>query len=110
MNWELEQVTERIECTIDNSGVYTVINRCTGLVGEKIVVDGEVQIRIDVLATDGDTPLRSFVGPGNDVRKRVISYLSYQRDGMLHAVSHEHASYIGYEIARAIADEKYVQD
>lgn len=109
MNWELEQVTERIECTIDDSGIYTVINRT---VANKDIeyVGQEILIRVDILATDGDTPLRSFVGPGNDVRKRVVSYLSYQRDGMLHAVSHEHASYIGYEIARAIVDENYVQD
>ena len=111
-NWELEQV-EPVECTIDSSGVYTVINRVVKTETHKQYSGQRLTIRVDVMRTDtghGDEPLRSFVGPGNDVRKRVISYLGYRRDGMLQAISHEHASYIGYEVARAMIDPGYVQD
>ena len=104
--WELEKVTEQ-ECTLDDSGVYTVINRGGRDNGKKVV------IRVDVMQTEDDRPLRSFVGDGNDVRKCVIAWLNSPE--LLNTtskgrISTEHASYIGYEIARAMSDENYIQD
>jgi hypothetical protein len=57
-----------------------------------------------------DEPLQSFVGNGNDVRKAVIKWLWNRPLDQANCISSEHASYIGYEIARAMADENYVQD
>lgn len=111
--WELEKV-EPIECTLDDSGVYTVINRTVQKETHKQYAGGRLAIRVDVMATDGDKPLRSFVGPGNDVRKRVIAwivkYFASNDGNGAGFISGEHASYIGYEIARAMSDPEYVQD
>ena len=71
-----------------------------------------VKIRVDVMAEGDDQPLQSFVGRADAVRKAVIKWL----DGVVwpitieRPISREHASYIGYEIARANMDEHYVQD
>ena len=113
MNWELEKV-EPIECTIYNSEVYTVINRIVTTEYHKEYSGQRLAIRVDVLV-DGhgekpDTPLRSFVGPGNDVRKRVIAWLRDRPLVQANCISSEHASYIGYEISRAMTNENYVQD
>jgi len=100
IKWELEVVKNPIKCTIDKSGVYVLIGRrsyveCT---------QHKVDIRVDIMATKGDLPVHSFVGFGNDVRKRVIAWLFDYC-----TISNEHASYIGYEICRAMMDEKFVQ-
>jgi hypothetical protein len=103
MQWKLNQV-EPTECTLDNSGVYTIISRCSALSGQ--------QIRLDIMSSD-DEPLQSFIGDGNDVRKAVIDWIDnyyLASDPVTGNISTEHASYIGYEIARAMADENYVQD
>lgn len=105
MNWKLNKVGN-IDCTMDNSGVYTIINRAVNP-----IPFGDQHIRVDIMSTDGDEPLQSFIGKGNDVRKAVLSCLesiSETRYGL--TLSSEHASYIGYEIARAEADSDYVQD
>lgn len=113
MQWELEKV-EKIDCTMDDSGVYTVINRVmetnyghgAGTVLKAIRVD----VMTDNHGENADFPLRSFIGPGNDVRKRVIAWLWDRPLEQANCISSEHASYIGYEIARAMIDENYVQD
>ncbi len=123
MDWKLETVEPR-ECTLDDSGVYTVIYRVIKTENHKEYEGTRVCIRVDVLqqrevpgAPDDsmDEPIRSFVGNGNDVRKAVIEFLQHYQtvetmtpDNKF--ISLEHASYIGYEIARAEADENYIQD
>ena len=108
MVWELETVEPR-ECTLDDSGVYTVIHRVVPVETQIQFVDELVPVRVDVMTTD-NKPIRSFIGNGNDVRKRVIDFIvKYHSDNHI-LISREHASYIGYEIARAEADENYKQD
>lgn len=113
MAWKLEQV-EPIDCIIDDSGVYTVIHRVAKAETHKEYSGERILVRVDVMVDDGDNdePIRSFIGNGNDVRKAVIAFLIdefilYDNAGLISA---EHASYIGYEIARAEADTNYVQD
>ncbi len=106
MDWKLIEVTEDRECTLDDSGVYAVISRInTG-------ISGIVRIRVDIMTSNSD-PLISFIGEGNAVRKEVINWLldyDYTITIASDYISREHASYIGYEIARAMADENYKQD
>ena len=104
MQWELEQV-KPIDCTMDDSGVYTVINRIVKTETHKEYSGQRVLVRVDILNIGIDIPVRSFIGVGNDVRKAVIHFI-----GNLYKFSREHASYIGYEIARAEADVNYKQD
>ncbi len=109
MDWKLIEVTEDRECTLDDSGVYAVINRAK---------DGK--IRVDIMTSNdeplqSDMPLISFIGEGNAVRKTVANWIAdtdIDLGGMLlvGTISTEHASYIGYEIARAMANENYKQD
>ena len=112
MAWELEEAEPR-ECTLDDSGVYTVIHRIAPAETQIQFVDELVPVRVDVMTTD-NKPIRSFVGNGNDVRKAVIAFLTGNKDEFASDengyVSREHTSYIGYEIARAEADENYIQD
>lgn len=105
--WELEKVGP-VECILDHNKIFTIINRIENVEhkGSKIV-DAGIEIRVDV--TNGSECLRSFIGNGNDVRKRVISWL-FSKCDCICVISTEHASYIGYEIARAMIDENYVQD
>ena len=112
MNWKLNKVGN-IDCTMDNSGVYTIINRVMETEygkGAGVLLKG---IRVDIMSTDGDEPLQSFIGKGNDVRKAVISWLNgkfSQAENCFTNISSEHTSYIGYEISRAEADTDYVQN
>lgn len=110
MDWKLNKV-EDIECTMDNSGVYTVINRVMETKYGKGAGTVLLGIRVDILATDGNLPLQSFQGTGNAVRKHVIRWLNEYEYRIIPDkwVSIEHASYIGYEIARAEADQHYIQ-
>lgn len=103
MKWELIEC-EDMPCTIDNSGIYTVISRIEDFT-DKTYTTTSVLIRVDILSS-ADNPLVSFQGEANAVRKSVIAWIT------LHAVmpiSTEHASYIGYEIMRARSEENYIQ-
>lgn len=93
-DWKLVDLIgkKEIEFELDDSGVYTLINR--------VLNDC---IRVDVMNTVGHIPMMSFMGEPENVRKHVIEYL-YAYD-----ISIEHASYIGSEIAKASLDETYVQ-
>ena len=109
--WKLNEIGN-IECTMDNSGVYTIISRIEKKSTHKQYTGVVVTIRVDVMGL-ADEPLQSFVGKGNDVRKAVIAYLlkleyEYRFDGV--NISEEHYSYIGYEISRAMTTENYIQD
>ncbi len=94
MIWELHSVKD-VECTMDNSGIYTVINRTPG-----------DDIRLDVMDSTENEAVQSFQGTANAVRKHSMKWLF---DHCL-IISTEHASYIGYELARAESDDNYVQD
>lgn len=100
VKWCLIEATD-VDCTMDDSGVYTVIHRA-------VQGNGVVFVRADLMTTD-DEPLVSFIGTANNVRQRLIAWmvsnLVQYRD-----ISWEHASYIGYELLRAETDPSYVQD
>ena len=100
MAWQLIEATD-VDCTMDDSGVYTIISRLALKYG-----CSRGTVRADLMTTDGDVPLVSFIGTANNVRKRLIHWLEV--DGQW--ISMEHASYIGYELARAESDVDYVQD
>ena len=113
MTWKLNE-PEDIECTPDDSGVYVVINRIPENQHSKGYCHTTVRIRVDIMDSN-DEPLQSFIGEGNAVRKAVIAWLvdisclSTTKYAVEEPISREHASYIGYEIARAMLDEHYVQ-
>ena len=106
--WKLVHTTP-IECMMDDSGVYTVINRIEEHDAHKGHIGIRVSVRCDIMSTD-DTPLVSFQGSANDVRKHVISWLSTEFRLGSRILSNEHASYIGWELHRAETDPNYVQD
>ena len=108
MTWELRKV-EEIECTIDNSGVYTDINR---IPAKWIPETGGylIHVRLDLMQTSNSKPIMSWQGTANNVRKGVIKYLTDGKSRMPCPISREHASYIGYELHRAETDPNYVQD
>ena len=109
MEWQLIETVDR-ECTIDNSGVYTVINRIKQTETHKQYASTNILIRVDILRTDDDIPLVSYQGEANSVRKAVIDWLDANTPVMANGIiSNEHASYIGYEIMRAQSEENYVQ-
>ena len=108
MKRELEQV-KPIDCTMDDSGIYTVIHRVVKTETHEEYSGERVFVRVDVMNTDNE-PIHSFIGDANDVRKTVIRYLEDFNYPLVHRFSREHASYIGYEIARAEADPNYKQD
>ena len=100
MQWELHQVSD-MECTMDDSGVYVTIHR-------SVITN---TVRADLWQTvDGgsDTPLVSFQGKANAVRKHLVRWMDESPDIL--PFSYEHASYIGYELHRAETTENYVQD
>ncbi len=121
MKWKLNQA-EDVECTLDDSGVYTVINRQKKMEIVKQNYVERVTIRGDIFSKNpnnngDDIALQSFEGEGNAVRKAVIKWLShfyldaedneYSKIG--HCISTEQGSSIGYEIARDMLDKHYVQ-
>jgi hypothetical protein len=105
MDWKLIEC-EDVPCTLDNSGVYTVINR---VVNPKWQTKTDVKIRVDIMGSHLDQPLISYQGEANAVRKAVIAWLTLNQRDFNQAISSEHASYIGYEIMRARSEENYVQ-
>lgn len=118
MIWELREVKD-IEATLDDSGVYVVINRVVtertfkDIVGDVVRVRADLMARVEadtankVVAADTDEPIVSFIGDANAVRKHLIAYIEQH---CCPPFSHEHASYIGYELLRAETDPHYVQD
>lgn len=107
MQWELKQA-DNIEATLDDSGVYVFIHRVVEHTAHKGYVGDIVRVRADLMATDGDSPIVSFIGSANNVRKHLIGYLWHHTHR--YPISTEHASYIGYELLRAETDPRYVQD
>ena len=103
MKWELIEAVD-IECTMDNSGVHTVINRLDHGYANK----GGPIIRVDIM-NQVDEPLVSYQGEANAVRKAVIAWLTINARWLIYPISSERASYIGYEIMRAQSEENYVQ-
>ena len=98
MAWTLKHVEES-ECTMDDSGMYVVVNR-----------RNDETVRADLMATGSDRPIRSLEGTANAVRKALIRAIVGECAVAGRFISPEHASYIGYELARAEADADYVQD
>lgn len=108
--WKLVHTTP-IECTMDDSGVYTVINRIEESDTHKGYIGKRLSVRCDIMSTKDDEPLISFQGSANDVRKHVIRWIkTYSGLPSLAKLSWEHASYIGWELHRAETDPNYVQD
>ena len=115
--WELRTITDDIECTLDNSGIYCTINRIVDTEYSKGHASQTVSIRVDVIASEENKqgsfttvyPVMSFVGKADNVRKAVIRFLTSRHNGQTRTISGEHASYIGSEIARAELNEHYVQ-
>ena len=94
MSWELLEVTSELDCTMDNSGVYTVINYTK-----------EGKIRVDLMLSEDDSPIISWQSNNPDaLRKEIMLVLG------LHDISVEHASYIGAELIKCdILKLNYVQ-
>ena len=122
MAWKLIKA-EPMEATMDDSGVYVVINRIVTdevhetYKGKRTYVEQIVRVRADLMGTGtnadlvGDVPIVSFIGKANDVRKHLIRFIkTYSGLPSLAKLSWEHASYIGYELHRAETDPNYVQD
>lgn len=112
-NWKLNRV-EKKDCTLDDSGIYVVINRIVKKASHKEYSGYSLEIRVDIMSS-GDEPLQSFIGDGNDVRKAVMAWintitLQKAGQGLAGVFTSEHASYIGYEISRAMLTEEYKQD
>ncbi len=107
MPWELKRVMD-VEATMDDSGVYVVINRHLEKQGREASAPWIVHVRADLMT--GQTPIMSFIGSANAVRKHLIAFLTGRTDGRAWNISKEHASYIGYELLRAETDPNYVQD
>ena len=96
MEWELIRVG-KTEWNQDASEVYTLINWRPN----------ENDVRLDVMNGIDDTPMVSFVGHPNDVRKTAMQWL----DANVSHVSPEHGSYIGSELTRALFEQTaFVQD
>lgn len=107
MNWELRTCFD-VPCTLDDSGVYTIINR---IVPERRVGD-TADVRLDLmksLENEHHEAIVSFQGTANNVRKALAHYVIHELD-VSTPISAEHWTYIGYELLRAETDPNYVQD
>lgn len=105
IQWKLNEVTDT-PCTMDDSGIYTLIHRRKVKAVRKEYPGEYIHIRLDIMRDGDDEPLQSFIGLGNAVRKHTIKWIG--ENG--YRISGEHASYIGYEVCRAMADPNYIQD
>ena len=103
--WELKEVT-RMAWTQDSSGIYTLIHRVKVAAYHQDVKGVYLKVRLDIMTCDGDEPVQSFQGLGNNVRMHCMKWM--EQNG--YHISTEHAGYIGYELCRAMADANYVQD
>lgn len=94
-NWSLNVVSEELDCTMDNSGIYTVIHYT------------KTGIRVDIMSIS-DQPIISFISHNpNALRKTVIKWIN---DNAF-IISAEHSSYIGYELSRCFSmQSEYIQD
>ena len=112
MTWELKEV-EDIDCTMDDSGVYGIINRRVEKRNFKDRIGDVIRVRADLMQIDPDhtsrcdEPIVSFIGSADAVRKHLMRYLTVMR---INPISLEHASYIGRELERAETKWDYVQD
>ncbi len=106
MTWELIEVKTEQECLLDDSGIYTVINRVVNRGYSKGCWVDIVQVRVDIM-DDSDSPIISFIGKAEAVRKTVMRWIVDNGHG--HIISFEHTSYIGSEIARANLQERFTQ-
>jgi len=107
MEWKLIelQAQDEPECTLDDSGVYVVVNRVVERETHKEYAGERVRVRADIM-TASDEPLISFLGSASHVRKVIAAWLTTQG----FSLSLEHASYIGSELMRAELDPRFVQD
>ena len=93
--WQLNRIEADQPCVLDNSGIYAAIHYIAGGI-----------IRIDLMDNDNN-PVQSFSGKADNVRKVFCDYLDQNR----YALSYQHISYIGQEIAKAaIQKHDYIQD
>lgn len=112
-DWKLVEVDD-VDCTLDDSGLYVVINRIETQDTHKGISGVRVIVRADLMLKN--EPVRSFIGKANDVRKALIGYMAeiyWPQCKILdlpQGVSFEHASYIGWELHRAETTPGYVQD
>ena len=106
MTWELREVDD-VECVLDDSGLYVVINRFETERTFKDMADTVITVRADLMTADHE-PLMSWQGSANAVRKALARYLE-EYHGINHP-SMEHMSYIGYELLRAEITPHYEQD
>ena len=105
MPWRLIRCEEERECTLDDSGIYVLISRHKG------EVVNTTSVRCDIMDSK-NVPLVSFIGHPNAVRKDVMHWLADKRhrSPQGYRISPEHASYIGYELAKAYTDYTYTQE
>ena len=110
--WKLIEAMP-VETTLDASGVHVVIHRVVTKETHKEYSGERILVRADLMGDDNE-PIVSYIGPAENVRKRLIGYIvdhgsGYDwRTGM--GMSLEHASYIGAELYRASIDPAYCQD
>lgn len=100
MDWELKEITDYRDCIMDQSGLYTIINRHQKGLVHKGYTGSLYRVRVDIMSSD-DLPIMSFESSAMEVenlRKAVIDFIqTYPKN----KPSLEHASYIGAEISRA---------
>ena len=102
VGWKLNRV-DAIEWVEDKSGVYVVINW-------DMLTDS---VRLDFMAKDS-TPLQSFIGDSDDVRKAAIAWV-YAKSMISFPnaeiqISMDHAAYIGAELERCDTERiDYIQ-
>ena len=105
--WTLVEATD-IDATLDDSGVYVVINRKVEKLIHKGIAGEVIRIRADLMDQHTQEPIVSFIGTANNVRKHLIAFMNGSPDIL--PLSYEHTSYIGYELLRAERTVNYVQD
>lgn len=103
-NWKLIEC-DFSECSVDDSGIYTIINRVEKKGTHKEYSGVWVQVRIDVMQNGTDTPIVSFIGTAENVYKGFCKWL----DSTFYALSSEHLMYIGFECAMAELKHDYKQ-
>lgn len=108
-DWKLVEVTEEPAYVSDASGVYVTVHRIVESDAHKGIPGERIKVRVDLIRTDGDVPIRSWVGRAESVRKATMQWIGRQKRDMFSWLSVEHASYIGSEITRANLDPRYVQ-
>jgi uncharacterized protein (DUF1684 family) len=99
--WQLIKV-QHTDWIQDDSGYYTLINW----------IDDN-NIRLDWMNAD-DMPVISFQGKASDVRKHATRWMvltQHLEHKEVYEFSHEHAAYIGAELARCeLLGKNYIQD